>query len=93
MGVGKDSRKLGLARQTIKLAGDYYQPGSSITFGKGGTAEQYQKKGWSGPEEGFTWRDGKSSKLLMKIDKAKSDIIMIAALGPLTVPGKIEKQR
>jgi len=70
-----------------------YQLGLSITFGKGGTAEPYQKKGWSGPEEGFTWTDGNSSELLMKIDKPKSDIIMTAALEPLTVPGKIGKQR
>jgi len=70
-----------------------YKLGSSITFGKGGTAGQYQKKGWSSPEAGFTWTDGNSSELLMKIDKPKSDIIMTADLGPLTVPGKLEKQR
>jgi hypothetical protein len=69
-------------------------PGYNITFGKGGNAEKYQKGGWSGPEEGFTWTDGKSATLLIPIGPPKSDIIMnLSIYTPLVVPGKLENQR
>jgi hypothetical protein len=67
--------------------------GPSIYFGERGNAEQYQQGGWSGPDKGFTWTEGKRAELLIPNSKPKSDIIIYAEIGALLVPGKLEKQR
>lgn len=40
-----------------------YQPGTRLTFGRGGTSERFKSFGWSGTEAEFTWTEGHSAGL------------------------------
>jgi len=61
-----------------------YEYGSKIQFGEGGNAEQYQVQGWSDPEKGFTWTDGKSASLVIPVNQPQSDLTLSASLFPFT---------
>ena len=60
-----------------------YEYGTEITFGEGGNAQYYQGAGWSFPEKGFTWTDGRDASLLIPVKASKSDLILRAMLFPL----------
>lgn len=64
-----------------------------ITFGEGGNSIDYEIGGWSYPEEGITWTNGKTAKLLLLSHQIKSNITMKARLSPFLLPGRLDKQR
>jgi len=70
-----------------------YQYGTSIEFGKDGNYFKYQGTGWSCPEDGFTWTDGKRATLIIPIERTTSNLELKATFKPLIAPGKLEKQR
>lgn len=59
-----------------------YKYGTQLTFGKGGNAQQYQGDGWSEPEKGFTWTDGKSASLIIPVARPNSDLTLTAMISP-----------
>lgn len=71
-----------------------YRYGTPIEFGQGGTSERYRVQGWSHTEERFTWTDGNSASLALRI--ARSDralnlkLRMLAATTPSVSSQKIE---
>lgn len=93
LGLSIDQRVLGIAVRSICLMerSPYYY-GMPIRFGKGGNASDYQEKGWSTPETGFTWSAGKSASLVLPISKTESPLILKALLRPFLIPGKVNKQ-
>lgn len=93
IGLNEDPRILGVQFKSIMLYSPVYQPGTEILFGTKGNGEAYQGKGWSNPEDGYTWTDGKEAELLLNIPEIKSDLTMKVSLMPLVSPGKLEKQR
>ncbi|NPV72683.1 MAG: sulfatase-like hydrolase/transferase, partial [Pelotomaculum sp.] len=68
-----------------------YEYGSQIQFGEGGNAEQYQVQGWSYPEKGFTWTDGKSVSLVIPVNQPQSDLTLSASLFPFTAGGVVNQ--
>ena len=62
-----------------------------ISFQKGGNSEKYTVSGWSQPESNFTWTDGKSSELRIKITPTTEPLMLEAKLAPLVL-GKINSQ-
>ncbi len=69
-----------------------YKLDSRITFGKAGNAEQYQGMGWSGPDNGFTWTDGKNVSLIIPIKKPVSNLMLKAKISPY-IAGAVQKQK
>jgi len=68
-----------------------YEYGSQIQFGDAGNAEQYQVQGWSSPEKGFTWTDGKNASLVIPVNQPQSDLILSASLIPF-IAGEVINQ-
>lgn len=93
LNISNDNRTLGIALQSIVITQpSFYEYGSKIQFGDGGNAEQYQGQGWSGPEKGFTWTDGKSASLVIPVNRPQSDLILKAVLTPF-ISSKVDKQK
>jgi len=92
LNISNDARSLGVAMRSIILSQQQiYEYGSQIQFGNGGNAEQYQGQGWSGPEGGFTWTDGKSASLVIPVNQPQSDLTLSASLSPF-IAGEVIKQ-
>lgn len=70
-----------------------YEYGVSVPFGKGGNAGPHQVSGWSVPEDGYTWTDGKKAVLAMAAKAGKSDLLLKVKFRPFVVAGKVEQQR
>lgn len=69
-----------------------YKLDSEIAFGKDGNAEQYQGTGWAGPENGFTWTDGKNASLVIPVNKTGSGFRLKAKISPF-IAGSLQKQK
>lgn len=70
-----------------------YRFGTIITFGKTGTAQQYQVAGWSGPEDGFTWTDGHNAVLAVRPETIDSDLTLKIIASPYLGGGTLDQQR
>ena|GEM_PF-464408 len=93
-GDSRNPRMLGLAFKSITLLEQpVYQFNSEITFGKNGNSAIYQMEGWSWPEEGFTWTDGKFASLIIPVKPPKSDVVLKAKLSPFVHSGKLNSQK
>lgn len=69
-----------------------YEYGTEIVFGEGGNAPYYQGAGWSFPEKGFTWTDGRDASLMIPAKEPQTDLILRTTLFPFTAQG-VDKQR
>jgi hypothetical protein len=78
--------------QHLERKPNTYKWDTTITFGFLGNAESYQTEGWSFPEDGFTWTEGRSSSLSIPITMPGSNVILKANLRALVWPGKLDKQ-
>ena len=88
----KSWQKMNKATPPRKQRADTYKWGSTIQFGFLGNAEPYQTRGWSFPEDGFTWTDGHKASLAVPITNPEATVILKANLRALLYQGKIEKQ-
>lgn len=70
-----------------------YEYGTVIRFGQGGNSEPYQISGWSMPEDGFTWTEGKRAVLGMDTRAGSFNLVLKAELFPFVVSGTLEQQR
>jgi len=70
-----------------------YKYGAIISFAIQGNATQYQTRGWSYPEAGFTWTIGERTELLLPVKDANSNLTLTADIVPFLVSGKINSQR
>jgi len=66
---------------------------TDLKFGQGGNAERFQEYGWSVPEDGFTWTDGKTAGLWIPVSLVAGDVVVKINLYPFNQPGNVEKQR
>ena len=84
LGIGLDKRKLAIAIKSITMEElMVYNWGSIVYFDKSGIAQKYQHTGWSNPEDGFTWTDGKIAQIKLPInDMPKSTMVLTAILRP-----------
>ena len=67
--------------------------GTNIDFGIEGEYLKYQGHGWSYPEEGFTWTDGKNASLIIPIGRRVPNIEVKVTFKPFLVSDKVERQR
>lgn len=95
LGINEDPRVLALRIMSLILfipEQEKYELGKDIYFGSGGNAIFYQGTGWSYPEQGLTWTEGKKSDLLLPIARVSSDLTIKFDLKPFIISG-IDKQR
>jgi len=97
LGTGEDTSMLGIAMHSIVLreigGSTNYQWGSHIQFGVGGSYLLYNAEGWSSPERGQTWTQGRTASLVLPVSGAESDIKLDVMISPFIVPGKVNAQR
>lgn len=74
LGTGPDERRLGVACAEIKIAkadpklsSRAYTAGTVVRFGLAQGAERYEVHGWSAPEKDFTWTEGTSASLELRM--------------------------
>jgi len=85
--------KLYTSQGVKDISPEKYQYGTYIHFGRDRNYQKYQGIGWSYPEDGFTWTDGKKATLLLPICKTESDVVLKAKLRPHLVFGGLDEQR
>jgi hypothetical protein len=69
-----------------------YSWGTMLTFGKGGNAGPYYGTGWSGPEDRYTWMDGRAASLFLPAREPGADVLFRAMLSAFTSKGKLKAQ-
>jgi hypothetical protein len=69
-----------------------YEIGSVMRWGSGGNAERYLTRGWSHPENGFTWTDGHAAALECSLNETDSDLVLTMNFSPFLVKGQIDSQ-
>lgn len=73
-----------------------YTYGTELLFGINGDAQYYQGAGWSIPEEGFTWTDGRNAVLIVEpknVDSELTDLTVTILASPYFGGGAIDQQR
>lgn len=73
-GIEVSSDHEGYEEEVIVLPS--YRWGFNLSFGEGGNVIPYLGDGWSGPEDGFTWADGKSASLMMPVRRTPHDLLL-----------------
>jgi len=56
---------------------------TSIEFNAGGNSDRYRVSGWSQTEKEFTWSEGKSAQLALKIPSDPGALTLVIKLGAL----------
>ena len=92
IGTSQDPRELAIQLWSVLIITPEYKPGTEITFGKKGDSGSYEVKGWSYPEDGFTWTEGKTAELLLKTGKIDRDLKMKVVFTPYLQQGKLDTQ-
>ncbi|MEQ8220731.1 MAG: hypothetical protein ABRQ37_00405 [Candidatus Eremiobacterota bacterium] len=92
LGINQDPRELAIQLWSVLIFTPEYKPGTEITFGKKGNSGSYEVKGWSHPEDGFTWTEGKTAELLLKTGKIDRDLTMKVVFTPYLQQGKLDTQ-
>jgi hypothetical protein len=70
-----------------------YRWRTTVTFGNGGNAGPYYGTGWSGPEDRYTWMDGRAASLYLPAREPGTDVLLKAMLSAYTSKGKLNSQR
>ena len=98
-GCGKDNNEGDISQKDVQKLIEskplkVYNFGDIIFFGEKGTAISYFIKGWSKPENNFTWTEGKEAKLSIPYEKLPQSENLTLKFNHSTflVPGKLEKQ-
>jgi hypothetical protein len=66
--------------------------GTRITFGQGGNSEPYKTSGWSKTEEKFTWSEGTSAELRMRVPATDDTITLKMRIAALIKPPELPFQ-
>jgi hypothetical protein len=65
---------------------------SKIAFGEGGNAAPYKVSGWSKTEEKFTWSEGTSARLQVRLPAADGPVVLKARLAALVKAPELPAQ-
>jgi hypothetical protein len=68
------------------------QFGSRIIFGQGGNSEAYRISGWSKTEEKFTWSEGTSAQLRIRVPASEDTISLKMRIAALIKPPELPFQ-
>jgi hypothetical protein len=63
-----------------------------IVFAAGGNADAYKLSGWSKPEEKFTWTEGTSAQLHLRLPAANGAVLLKARLAGLVKQPELPAQ-
>ena len=89
LGCGRDDReKSAQARPRLH----YCEYGMTIFFGLGGDSERVRVRGWSYTEPHFTWTDGQSAALGIRLLPAKHPIRLRFKMSGMTAPPRVPFQ-
>ena len=81
-------------RPEKKYTVELYRVGDTISFVPNGNALKYKWEGWSDPEKGFTWTNGKKASLVFQLEKEPEKGLILTADLFAFLPGKkITRQR
>jgi len=72
---------LGIIKRS-RRAINRYVPDSIVHFGIGGNEEKYLTQGWSYPEEGFRWTNGRTAVFECYLPRPKTDLILKMTITP-----------
>ena len=87
---GRDDRKKSAeARPRLHYSGY----GMTIFFGLGGDSERIRVRGWSHTEPNFTWTDGDSAALGVRLPPAKHPLHLHFRMAGMTAPPRVPFQR
>ncbi|MEE2822444.1 MAG: sulfatase-like hydrolase/transferase [Acidobacteriota bacterium] len=70
-----------------------YDWDSTIRFGAGGNARQYQGRGWSVAGEGHTWTVGPEASLVLAASEPESSVLLKALVKAFLVSERLNEQR
>jgi len=70
--------------QSIPSRGVDLAYGTKVSFGTGGNSEPLRVSGWSGTEEEFTWTEGTSAVLAMRVSPTTDPVVLKMKLVGLT---------
>ena len=70
--------------QSIPSSGVDLAYGTNVSFGAGGNSEPLRVSGWSGTEEEFTWTEGTSAVLAMRVSPTTDPVVLKMKLAGLT---------
>lgn len=73
----------------------YYQLGTVIQFNRSENCKNFFVRGWSEPEETFTWTYDKKSELILQVNQKEitCDVMMKVNIEPNIAKGKVDSQR
>lgn len=80
------------SKGVIDLRPATYRFGSLIRFGREGNYEKYQGYGWSQPENGLTWTNGKSASLIIPVKQPTGDLVLNMSLSPFVASNHKEQR-
>lgn len=63
-----------------------------IVFAAGGNADAYKLSGWSKPEEKFTWTEGTSAQLHVRLPAANAAVVLKVQMAGLTKAPELPAQ-
>ena len=69
-----------------------YRLGATINFGRNGNSVPFTRWGWSHEEEAFTWTEGCSAALAMRIDPTEVPLQLEMIIGAFRMPPEINSQ-
>lgn len=79
------------APETLKPG--QYAWNTKIVFDRSGEVNKYMEHGWSLPEAGWAWTDGKRASLRIPVARPESDVKLTVNLVAFLVPEKLTRQR
>jgi hypothetical protein len=82
-----------VAKYTPHAVSAAYRFGDTITFGRLGNSAPFQKRGWSTPEEGYTWTLGSTAVLLLPVEGVVPGNVSLKMRGWPLLFGPLTSQR
>ncbi|MBA2432453.1 MAG: hypothetical protein H0V56_10130 [Chthoniobacterales bacterium] len=93
LGTSSDHRRLGIECRELRVVketnGRGYDLGTTIEFGAGKGAEQYQVSGWSHAEAEFTWTEDHVATLHFQLPQSQGPLLLRARLAGATHPPQV----
>jgi hypothetical protein len=69
-----------------------YTLGTTVKGGTGGDLSKYAVSGWQDPEKEWTWTDGETAKLAVRIPPTQSDLLFKAVVNGFIHPPDLKSQ-
>ncbi|HSH40002.1 MAG TPA: hypothetical protein VK993_14610 [Chthoniobacterales bacterium] len=100
LGDGGDQRRLGIHCRDVTLSvtnaaatdPEAYTLGSVLRFGSDGEVERFLVRGWSNPEPGWRWTEGKAAVIELKVPPTQAPLTIRARMSGVANPPELPFQ-